>query len=115
MASRQDFWEFFDDFCGAGASISTSGLYGSPWVVTDTSSAGTPLYKIGVDAGTGSGAFGVATLEFDSQTEAQNVCLSFGDVLQMDINDRLIYECRLKQNQATADTNTSFAFGLTGD
>lgn len=112
MASRQDFWEFFDDFDGGGTFVTSAGL--SPWLITDASSAGTPTYTR-LDHGTSGGAFGVAQLAFDSQTEAQNVCLSFGDKLCMDVNDRLVYETRLKQGQATADSATSFAFGLTGD
>ncbi len=115
MASRQDFWEFFDDFDGNGSSISTSALYGSKWSVADTSSAGTPLYKMGVDSGTGNEAFGVATLEFDSQVEAQNLCLYWTDILQCDINDRLIFETRLKMGQASMDSASMFAFGLCGD
>ena len=115
MASRQDFWEFFDDFIGPAKTVPATAEHDSPWGATDTSSAGTPTYVIGVDHGTTGGACGVLAIDFDSQAEAQNVCISFDDVLQFDISDRLIYECRLKQNQATADAATSFAFGLTGD
>lgn len=111
MASRQDFWEFFDDFAGAGTFGTSAGL--DPWVVTDTSSAGTPTYTR-LDHGTTGGAFGVAQLAFDSQAEAQNVCLSFGDKLCMDISDRLVYDTRLK-TVAALDSTTSLAFGLTGD
>lgn len=111
MSSRQDFWEFFDDFAGAGTFVTSAGL--DPWVVTDTSSMGTPTYTR-LDHGTTGGAFGVAQLAFDSQAEAQNVCLSFGDKLCMDISDRLVYETRLK-TVAALDSTTSLAFGLTGD
>jgi hypothetical protein len=113
---RQDFWEFFDDFIGGAGTFPTSDDPATPWLITDTSSAGTPTYTNGVDHGTVGGACGVAALTLDSgQTEVQNVCLSFGDCLTFDINDRLIFECRLKQGQATLDSNSSFAFGLTGD
>lgn len=115
MSGKQDFWEFFDDFIGPAKTVPATAEHDSPWGSADTSSAGTPTYVIGVDHGTSGGAPGVLAIDFDSQTEAQNVCISFDDVLQFDINDRLIFECRLKQNQATADAATSFAFGLIGD
>ena len=112
MAGMQDFWEFKDDFIGTGASISTSALYGSPWVVADTSSMGTPTYVMGVDGGAASGAPGIAKLDFDSQNEAQVIILSHGGIEQFDVNDRLIYECRLKMNQAAVTSGTDFSFGL---
>lgn len=112
MAGRQDFWEYFDDFFGAGASISTSALYGSNWVVADTSSGGTPTYVMGVDGGAASGAPGIAKLDMDSTSEAQVVILSHGGIEQFDVNDRLIYECRLKMNQAAVGAVTDFSFGL---
>lgn len=115
MAGKQDFWEFFDDFIYSNATFGTSASATTPWGVTDTSSAGTPTYVSGVDHGTTGGAAGVAKVDFDNTSEIQNVCLSFLDKLTFDINDRLIFECRLKMNQATLDTATSFAFGLTGD
>lgn len=115
MAGIQDFWEFVDDFIGAGTFVTSAGL--DPWVVTDTSSAGTPTYTR-LDHGETSGDFapGVAKLLLDSgQTEVQNVCLSFGDKLAFDINKLRGFECRVRQSQATADSNSSFAFGVTGD
>lgn len=115
MAGKQDFWEFFDDFAYSGATFGTSASATTPWGITDTSAAGTPTYVAGVDHGTSGGAYGIAKIDFDNTSEVQNVCLSFLDVLTFDINDRLIFECRLKMNQATLDTATSFAFGLTGD
>ena len=112
MAGRQDFWEYFDDFFGNGASISTSALYGSNWVVADTSSAGTPTYVIGVDGGAASGAPGIAKLDLVADSEAEVVILSHGGVEQFDVNDGLIYECRLKMNQAAVGAVTDFSFGL---
>lgn len=112
MAGFQDFWEFKDDFVGANASISTSGLYGSPWVVADTSSGGTPTYVIGTDGAAASQAMGVAKVDLEATSEAQVVILSFGGIEQFDVNDRLIYECRLKMNQAAVGAVTDFSFGL---
>ena len=97
MAGRQDFWEYFDDFFGNGASISTSALYGSNWVVADTSSAGTPTYVIGVDGGAASGAPGIAKLDLVADSEAEVVILSHGGVEQFDVNDGAV---------------TDFSFGL---
>lgn len=112
MAGMQDFWEFKDDFVGPGASISTSGLYGSPWAVADTSSSGTPTYVIGTDGAAASQAMGVAKLDLESTSEVQVVIMSFAGIEQFDVNDRLIYECRLKMNQAAVTSGTDFSFGL---
>jgi len=117
MAGVQDYWEFFDDFLGAGTFGTSAGL--DPWVITDTSSAGTPTYTR-LDHGETSGAFrpGVAQLAFDSQVEAQNVCLSFGDKLAFDINSVRGFECSLRVVGAAGsakDSATTVAWGLTGD
>lgn len=112
MAGRQDFWEFFDDFFYSGGTFGTSGSAATPWVVTDTSAAGTPTYVAGVDAGTGSGAAGIAKVDFDNTSEVQNVALHLGGTEVMDVNDGLIFECRLKMNQASINAATTFSFGL---
>lgn len=115
MAGMQNYFEFVDDFLGAGTFGATPSE-GDAWDITDTSAAGTPTYTR-VDHGETTGDFapGVARLAFDSTSEIQNVCLSFGDKLCFDINKLRGYECRLKGNQATLDSATSFAFGVTGD
>lgn len=114
MAGIQDFWEFCDDFLGAGTFVASAGL--DPWVITDTSVTGTPTY-VRVDHGETTGDFapGVAKLSFDNTSEAQNVCLSFGDKLSFDIDKTQGFECRLKQSQATKDSTTTMAWGLAGD
>ncbi len=108
MATR-GFWTFEDDFFGAGV-LPTSATAGQPWVITDTSSAGTPTY-VYVDGS----ATGEVALDFDSQSEIQNVCLSFGDTLCFDIDQIDSAEFWVKTNQATFDTATQLAFGLAGD
>lgn len=115
MAGIQSYWEFVDDFIGAGT-FSATPSEGDPWDITDTSAAGTPTYTR-LDHGETAGAFapGVAELSFDTQAEAQNVCLSFGDKLAFDINSLRGYETRVRMGQAAADAATSLAFGLTGD
>ncbi len=112
MAGRQDFYEYYDDFFGNGASISTSALYGSNWVVADTSSAGTPTYVIGTDGGAASQAPGIAKLDMDSQSEVQVVILSHGGIEQFDVTDGLIYEARVKMNQAAVTSGSDFSFGV---
>jgi hypothetical protein len=115
MASNQDFILFFDDFIGSGASFPASADPATPWLITDTSSAGTPTYTNGNDLGTSGGACGEAAVTMDSQSEVQNVCLSFGDKLQFDVAAGLKFECRIKTNGATMTSGSSLAFGLTGD
>lgn len=117
MAGIHDFWEFCDDFIGAGTFVTTAGL--DPWVITDTSSAGTPTYTR-LDHGETSGTFrpGVAQLKFDSQNEVQNVCLSFGDKLAFDINKVRGFEAGVRFVATTGsakDSATTVAWGLTGD
>lgn len=112
-----DYWCFEDDFLGVGTFVASAGL--DPWLITDTSSAGTPTYTR-LDHGETAGAFrpGVAQLLFDSQTEAQNVCLSWGDKLAFDINKVRGFECSLRYvggAGSAIDSATSIAFGLTGD
>lgn len=112
MAGMQDFWEYKDDFFGNGAAISASALYGSNWVVADTSGAGSPTYVIGVDGGAASGAPGIAKLDMAADSEAEVLILSHGGIEQFDVTDGLIYECRLKMNQAAVGAVTDFSFGL---
>lgn len=117
MSGIQDFWVFEDDFLGTGTFVASAGL--DPWLITDTSSAGTPTYTR-VDHGETAGVFrpGVAQLAFDSQGEIQNVCLSFGDKLCFDITTLRGFECGLRFVAATGsakDANTTLAFGVTGD
>lgn len=108
MAGIQDFWEFCDDFWGGGV-LSTAGQ-GSPWVITDTSSSGTPTYVF-VDGS----ATGEVAIDLASTGEVENVCLSFGDKLCFDIDKIQGAEFRVKMNQAALDATSSLAFGLTGD
>lgn len=117
MAGVQSYWEFFDDFIGGGT-FGTSASENDPWLVTDTSSAGTPTYTR-LDHGETAGVFqpGVAALAFDSQSEIQNVCLSFGDTLAFDIDNIQGFECRLQlvPGGTLKDAATTLAWGLAGD
>jgi hypothetical protein len=117
MAGTQSHWKHTYDFIGSGAAFPTSADPATPWLVTDTSSAGAPTYTHGVDNGesTGDYAVGEAVLTLAVTTEVENVCLSFGDVLQYDINKIKGFEWRIRQGQATIDAATSISFGMTGD
>ncbi len=110
-------WEYFEDFAGA-ATFDTSASAGDDWVVTDTSSAGTPTYtRLDHGEGAAVNAPGVAALAFDSQAEAQNVCLSFGDKLCWDFNSLQHAEgrIRLAPDGTLKDATTTLAWGIAGD
>lgn len=114
MSGIHDFWEFKDDFIGAGTFGTSAGL--DPWVAT---LSGTTPTATRLDHGETAGAFrpGVARLLFVG-TDAQNACLSFGDVLAFDINKLRGYECGLRfvaQTGSAKDAATTLAWGLTGD
>lgn len=103
MSGIQDFVEFVEDFLGP-QTLTASPTNGDLWDIADTSSAGTPTYTVG-------GINGEATLAFDSQVEAQNVCLFQSDVLNYDIDLLQRIEMRVK-TVATLDSATSIAWGL---
>ena len=108
-------WEWVDDFIGGGIFGAAATAF-DPWVIADDSSSGTPTYTR-LDHGESTGAFalGVAELSFDSQAEAQNVCLSWGDKLAIDFDKLTTYEARVRMGQSAVDATTMFAFGITGD
>jgi hypothetical protein len=55
---------------------------------------------------------GLATLAFDTQAEAQNVCLAFEDDLNFDIDLVQSFECGVSMGQAALDATTMVAFGM---
>lgn len=91
------------DFRGQLAFPVVGSGVGTPWVKDDDSSAGSPT--VGGLAGGG------VRLAFDSQAEAQNLCLYFGDVLAFDIDELISFEI-IAKTIATLDAATSLAFGL---
>jgi hypothetical protein len=93
-----------DDFMGGATIAATVGE--GMWKITDTSSSGTPTYTKDAAA-----HGGVVTLAFDSQTEVQNVCLDFGDKLQLDIDELIEVEFRLR-TVAVLDSATTLTFGV---
>lgn len=102
MSGIQNFHPFEDDFLGMTVTLPASANIGSPWLVDDTSAAGTPTFVR-------SGSAAVLTLA--SNVEVENVCLHFGDVLPFDIDDILSMEFRAKVT-ATLDATTTIVMGL---
>lgn len=103
MAGIQDFVTYCDDFNGTVATFPTSADPGTPWLVDDTSSAGTPTYTTGTSE---------AALTLASTSEVENVCLHFGDSLDFDIDLIQHIEFRVKMGQAAIDAATQVAFGV---
>jgi hypothetical protein len=97
--------EYRYDFRGHNLIPLTASNVGTPWSKADTSSSGTPTL-LGVDGG------GVRML-LQATTEVQNLCLYFGDILSFDIDDIIRAWFILKAGQ-TFDSNSQFAWGLTG-
>lgn len=113
MAQR-DHVLYRDDFTGHRIYSATAGSnVGHNWVIADTSSAGTPTYAP-VDDAT-DGFMGGVALDFDSQAEAQNVCLYHADLLWADIDLLTEVNFLVKMNQAAIDATTSVAFGLASE
>lgn len=94
------------DFIG-GVVIGTSPAAGSPWVITDTSAAGTPTYA--VNSPSSGGEFQMA---FSSTNEVQNLCLSHNDKLSFDIDDIESVIWRVKMGQALLNAASSVFFGI---
>lgn len=102
MAGIQDFQEYVDDFFGTSATFPTSADPATPWLVTDTSSAGTPTYVRNASN---------AVLTLASTSEVENVCLSHGDALSFDIDDLLSVEMRVKVSGCTSGTTIAWGMG----
>lgn len=99
MAGIQDFQEYVDDFFGTSATFPTSADPATPWLVADTSAAGTPTYVRNASN---------AVLTLTSTSEVQNVCLYHGDALSFDIDDLLSAEFRVKVSGCTSGTTISW-------
>jgi hypothetical protein len=96
-----------DDFIGQRVYSPTAGSnVGHNWIITDTSAAGTPTYApVTADRG--------VKIDFDSQNEVQNVCLSHNDKLMFRLTDILEFRFRAKMNQAAVNAATTWTAGLT--
>lgn len=102
MAGIQDFQEFYDDFNGAVAALPASADPATPWLIVDTSAAGTPTYTKGTSN---------AILTLASTSEIENVCLAFGDALDFDIDDIQSIEMRVRLGAAFT-SGSELVFGL---
>lgn len=103
MSDLRDFEILYDDFNGAVATFPTSADPATPWLVADTSAAGTPVYTKGTSD---------ATLTLAATSEIENVCLSFGDALDIDIDDIQRVEMRARISASTFTSGSILAFGV---
>lgn len=99
MAGIQDFQEYVDDFFGTSATFPTSADPATPWLIADTSAAGTPTYVRNASN---------AVLTLASTSEVENVCLHHGDALSFDIDDMLSAEFRVRVSGCTSGTSISW-------
>lgn len=103
MAGLQDFHQdYIDDFVGPSVTFPTSANIGTPWLVADTSSSGTPTYVR---------ATSEAVLTLASTSEVENVCLHHGDSLAYDIDLIQQVEMRVKVSGCTSGTEIVFGVG----
>jgi len=103
MAGLQDFETYVEDFVGTSVTLPASANIGTPWLVVDTSSSGTPTY---VRAGS------AATLTLASTSEVENVCLAHGDSLAFDIDDIQRVVMRVEIGAATFTSGSELVFGV---
>lgn len=103
MAGIQDFVEYEDDFIGTVATFPTSADPATAWLVDDTSSSGTPTYTTGGNA---------AALTLAATGEVENVCLHWNDSLDVDIDDLIRVEMRVKIGASTFTSGSILTFGV---
>lgn len=99
MAGIATFQEYVDDFFGTSATFPTSADPATPWLVADTSAAGTPTYVRNASN---------AVLTMAATSEVENVCLYHGDALSFDIDDIITVEMRVKVTGCTSGTSISW-------
>lgn len=104
----QDYVEACWDFLGA-ESIGTSAGSGTPWMIDDTSTSGTPTYAVAEPSNGGE-----FEIQLASTNEIENVCLHFGDNLCFDIDKIQSIAFGIK-TVASLDSATTLTFGLTSD
>lgn len=102
MAGIQNFQDYCDDFYGPSATFPTSADPATPWLVADTSAAGTPTYVRNASN---------AVLTLASTSEVENVCLYHGDALSFDIDDLFTAEFRVKVSGCTSGTSIVWGVG----
>jgi hypothetical protein len=102
MSGLQDFMNYEDDFIGASATFPTSADPATPWLIVDTSSAGTPTYVR---------AASEAVITLASTSEIENLCLAHGNALSFDIDLIQRMQMRVKLGAAFT-TGSELVFGL---
>lgn len=102
MAGLQDFQPYYDDFIGPSVAFPTSADPATPWLVVDTSSAGSP---------TAVRATSNAVLTLAATSEVENLCLAHGDSLAFDIDQIQQVEMRVKIGAAFT-TGSELVFGV---
>jgi hypothetical protein len=102
MAGIQDFMPYVDDFIGTSATFPTSADPATPWLIVDTSSAGTPTYVRNASE---------AVLTLAATEEIENICLAHGNALSFDIDLIQSVEMRVKLN-AVFTTGSELVFGV---
>jgi hypothetical protein len=102
MSGIQDFMNYEDDFIGTSATFPVAADPATPWLVVDTSAAGTPTYVRNASN---------AVLTLAATSEVENVCLAHGDALSFDIDLIQRIEMRVKLGAAFT-TGSELVFGL---
>lgn len=99
MAGRKDFFEFYDDFLGD--------TIDARW---DTNTTGTPT-ALAVTDDVGAGA---ASLVLANTSEAEANNMDWGNINSLDLDNGLVFECRLKLTTTISSVAEAF-WGLTSD
>lgn len=94
-----------DDFLGGGA-IPTTLSAGYVWKLTDTSATGAPTTAFVSPSATGE-----YQMTFSNTSEVQNLCLDWGDILSLDIDNLQSIAFGLRIG-STMDATSRLAFGL---
>lgn len=101
-------YEYLDHFRGKSAPAAAASVVDGPWAKADTSSAGSPtLTTLDSDAG------GAIKGLLDNTNEVQNLCLYHGDIKSFDVDDKLLFEARVKLADVAA--SGKFRIGLAGN
>jgi hypothetical protein len=108
--SRHNFFEHEWDFRGQDI-FSVTAADNAPFLITDTSAAGSPTYAI--ETPSSAGSVGGLAVTMAATNEIENLCVSQNDNLQYLIGQIIEVEFRLKMAQATLNAASMFAFGLT--
>lgn len=103
MSGIQDFQNYEDDFIGTSATFPASADPATPWLVVDTSSAGSPTYVRNASN---------AVLTLAATSEVENLCLAHGDALAFDIDSIQRIEMRVKLGASTFTSGSELVFGL---